>query len=466
MWRSVTSFMRAQMDYLLGDPDYEDDTEIDIDIWSIHDSDGSDDIDTWSIYDSGESDGDAYLAYGSDDGYSPNRECFAIHQMEEEHDEGPAGEAALGELTLVFLPPGAGSDPGRLNPTTAASESSTHDSHTSEFEPDGVTQKLASLDVRSTDGGREREQQCLEDGSESHMSMSPKSEDYYASEQLSSDNKDPPLIDHVRLERQLRARIGPRPTANLMKALALSYINVAIQIQGCAPLTSDELSGRVPVTYPFGLTNVASIIEQLVNMEREEEPPSGEFVGAIESFYDLLEEGDQAISAHESTDSAETDDDGRFPVSRECHMCEGRAHTPEGAVWSVDSDGNEVVPGVPLEEGGNGAPSHLDAAALEAQQGELDEVQQQIASKRARLAQAIGQRRPRGARGRAREARHRAAKNDQQPLVFGRAQQNIAAAAVLARRFPEAATLEVKQLQEELCILLDKAAVQQAESSA
>lgn len=59
------------------------------------------------------------------------------------------------------------------------------------------------------------------------------------------------------LERRLRAFFEPRPTAEDLRSIALSYINVAIQLKGGAPLMSDELVGNVPITYMFGLTNAA-----------------------------------------------------------------------------------------------------------------------------------------------------------------------------------------------------------------
>lgn len=55
--------------------------------------------------------------------------------------------------------------------------------------------------------------------------------------------------------------------------------------------------------------------------------------------------------------------------------------------------------------------------------------------------------------------------DDHRPPVFERAQQNIAATAMLVRRFPEASTPEAKKLHEELRTLLDRVAAQQAESS-
>ena len=54
----------------------------------------------------------------------------------------------------------------------------------------------------------------------------------------------------------------------------------------------------------------------------------------------------------------------------------------------------------------------------------------------------------------------------EQPLVFNRASQNIAAAAMLVRAMPEPSTTEGRRVRGELRYLLETAVVQQAESSA
>ena len=54
----------------------------------------------------------------------------------------------------------------------------------------------------------------------------------------------------------------------------------------------------------------------------------------------------------------------------------------------------------------------------------------------------------------------------EQPPVFNRASQNVAAAAMLVRAMPEPSTTEGRRVRGELRDLLETAAVQQAESSA
>ena len=54
----------------------------------------------------------------------------------------------------------------------------------------------------------------------------------------------------------------------------------------------------------------------------------------------------------------------------------------------------------------------------------------------------------------------------EQPPIFNRASQNIAAAAMLVRAMPEPSTAEGRRVRGELRDLLETAAVQQAESSA
>jgi hypothetical protein len=52
------------------------------------------------------------------------------------------------------------------------------------------------------------------------------------------------------------------------------------------------------------------------------------------------------------------------------------------------------------------------------------------------------------------------------PPVFGRASQNVVAAAMLLRNMPEPSNLEARRARDEIQELLETAAMQQAESSA
>jgi hypothetical protein len=128
-----------------------------------------------------------------------------------------------------------------------------------------------------------------------------------------------------------------------MRYLALSYINVTIQLEGGPPLTSVELAGDMPVTYLFGLTNVAAILERLISREPTDHPMGDEFVGAVESVYDLLEDDDLTLTNYSSAGSVEHFDGSNFPPLCECLMCDGREDTPEGALRDVDENGNEII---------------------------------------------------------------------------------------------------------------------------
>ena len=80
--------------------------------------------------------------------------------------------------------------------------------------------------------------------------------------------------------------------------------------------------------------------------------------------------------------------------------------------------------------------------------------------------------RGRGDGGRARRRAHdvrRRINNDEgseQPPIFNRASQNVAAATMLVRAMPEPSTTEGRRVRGELRDILETAAVQQAESSA
>jgi hypothetical protein len=72
-----------------------------------------------------------------------------------------------------------------------------------------------------------------------------------------------------------------------------------------------------------------------------------------------------------------------------------------------------------------------------------------------------------GARERARDVNHRIIEDRVvDPLVFGRASQNVVAAAMLLRNMPEPSNLEACRARDEIRGLLETAAMQQAESSA
>ena len=73
-----------------------------------------------------------------------------------------------------------------------------------------------------------------------------------------------------------------------------------------------------------------------------------------------------------------------------------------------------------------------------------------------------------GARARSRDVHHRIVEDAgaEQPLVFNRASQNLAAAAILLRTMPKPSTIEGHRVQSEIKGLLECAAVQQTESSA
>jgi hypothetical protein len=72
----------------------------------------------------------------------------------------------------------------------------------------------------------------------------------------------------------------------------------------------------------------------------------------------------------------------------------------------------------------------------------------------------------RGARERARDVNHRIAEDRAgEPLVFGRASQNVVAAAMILRNIPEPSNPEARLARDEIRGLLKTAAMQQAESS-
>jgi tyrosyl-tRNA synthetase len=66
-----------------------------------------------------------------------------------------------------------------------------------------------------------------------------------------------------------------------------------------------------------------------------------------------------------------------------------------------------------------------------------------------------------GARERARGVNHRTIKDRAvEPLVFGQASQNVVATAVLLRNMPEPSNLEARRAHDEICGLLETAAMQ------
>ena len=79
-------------------------------------------------------------------------------------------------------------------------------------------------------------------------------------------------FDYERLERQLGAFLGPRPSWEDLHCLTFSSANVTTQLTGGEPLSPEYLIQSAPTTLPFGLRNTAEIVGHLV-AQRTPHPP-------------------------------------------------------------------------------------------------------------------------------------------------------------------------------------------------
>ena len=71
-------------------------------------------------------------------------------------------------------------------------------------------------------------------------------------------------IDYGRLERQLIAFLGPRPSRGDLGRLTFSFANVMTRPAGGEPLSPEYLIRSVPTALPFGLRNAAETVGHLV----------------------------------------------------------------------------------------------------------------------------------------------------------------------------------------------------------
>ena len=99
-------------------------------------------------------------------------------------------------------------------------------------------------------------------------------------------------FDYGRLERQLGAFLGLRPSREDLRRLTFSFANVMTQLAGGEPLSPEYLIRNAPTTLPFGLRNAAGPIGHLVAQCTPPSPTNDEYLGmteyVVESFHDLL----------------------------------------------------------------------------------------------------------------------------------------------------------------------------------
>ena len=100
-------------------------------------------------------------------------------------------------------------------------------------------------------------------------------------------------FDYGRLERQLGAFLGPRPSREDMRRLTFSFANVMTQLAGGEPLSPEYLIRSSPTALPSGLHNTTETVGHLVAQRGPHFPMNDEFVGmtkyAAESFHDIFD---------------------------------------------------------------------------------------------------------------------------------------------------------------------------------
>ena len=86
-------------------------------------------------------------------------------------------------------------------------------------------------------------------------------------------------FDYGRLERQLGAFLGPRPSRQDLRHLTFSFANVMAQLAGEEPLSLEYLIRCAPMALPFGLRNATEPIGHLVAQHTPQYPMNNEFMG-------------------------------------------------------------------------------------------------------------------------------------------------------------------------------------------
>ena len=141
--------------------------------------------------------------------------------------------------------------------------------------------------------------------------------------------------------------------------------------------------------------------------------------------------------------------------------------TPEGHVESISAEETTLASNLgDGTEGEKAIPPHIGVEQLRAQKREIDEARQQLVREYVEVDQEI-ERLGNGARARAvaRDVNRRIITDDETLPHFAQVSQNIAATTALLHGLPEATTLEDRWAHREIRTLLERAAVQQAESS-
>jgi hypothetical protein len=235
--------------------------------------------------------------------------------------------------------------------------------------------------------------------------------------------------------------------------------------------------------FPYGLDNAAMIHSRSIR------PTMGSCTGLPQyrllTTFELSETMIETSSTGSSGDSdgwagADSfglcDSDGaNYDPSRECFHVGSEETDPVDAALVGQSARallQRTLPTGPLwERPAMSAPVGTHQAELEQLrelEAKVDEHRQQLVHRWATLEQwRSGRGDGRAARPRARDINRRINndKGGDQPPVFARASQNVAAAAILLWTMPEPSTIEGRQVRNKLHVLLECAVVQQAESS-
>ena len=104
----------------------------------------------------------------------------------------------------------------------------------------------------------------------------------YALEAYVAENDQLLDFDYGRLERQLGAFLGPRPSWEDLCRLTFSFANVMTQLTRGEPLSLEYLIRSTLTTLSVGLQNAAETIGHLVAQRTPPSPTNDEFVGMTE----------------------------------------------------------------------------------------------------------------------------------------------------------------------------------------
>jgi len=152
---------------------------------------------------------------------------------------------------------------------------------------------------------------------------------------LQSQEPDVPTVsssgtsDSARLECQLQAFLGRQPAQDDLRCTVYLLANVAAQLAGGNPISSDAMLDHATKSFPFGMENATQCMHRHMVQHGPTHPNDSELVGMVE----LVADSDDDLLAEDSLLGSDTRScTGSHHPSLECFV----TGTPEGYVEDAE----------------------------------------------------------------------------------------------------------------------------------